>query len=67
MRKAPTLYTMRGLYAAAYDTPTLSGSQDGKHWYPARPSGFFSLRNRLRCAWAVFTGRADAFTWPGGQ
>lgn len=35
-------------------------------WVPARPlSG--GLRYRIRAAWAVLTGRADAFTWPEGQ
>lgn len=37
---------------------------DGK-WVAARPYGYFSLRNRLTLAWAVFTGKADALTWPG--
>jgi hypothetical protein len=31
----------------------------------ARPLGFYSLRSRLRLAWAVFTGKADALFWPG--
>lgn len=30
-----------------------------------RPYGFYSMRSRLRLAWAVFTGRADALFWPG--
>jgi hypothetical protein len=35
-------------------------------WVPARPyPGPFVWR--LRSAWAVLTGRADAFTWPEGQ
>jgi hypothetical protein len=29
-----------------------------------RPEGFASLGSRLRCAWLVFTGKADAVTWP---
>lgn len=32
---------------------------------PARPIGFPSLRNRIRCAWLVFTCRADAVEWQG--
>ena len=36
-------------------------------WVPARPiSGTFRWE-RLRAAWEVFRGRADAFTWPSGQ
>jgi hypothetical protein len=44
----------------------VSTQVDGK-WVPARPEGFASLRMRLRAAWLVFTGRADAVTWPGAQ
>jgi hypothetical protein len=31
---------------------------------PARVYGFYSLRSRLRLAWDVFTGEADALYWP---
>lgn len=37
----------------------------GAGWQPARPFGLYSLKSRLRLAWAVFTGRADALFWPG--
>lgn len=36
-------------------------------WYLARPEGLTGLRNRIRCAWMVFTGRADALVWGGKQ
>jgi len=44
-------------------------TQINGNWVPARPlnyrhRGFFQ---RLREAWAVFTGKAEAFTWPEGQ
>ena len=41
---------------------------DGK-WVPARPINYRYriLKERLKEAYAVFTGRADAFTWPMGQ
>ena len=35
-------------------------------WVPARPLPAF-FRHRLQAAWAVLTGKADAFTWPEGQ
>lgn len=34
------------------------------HCEPARPYGYYSLRNRLRLSWMVFTGKADALRWP---
>ena len=34
-------------------------------WVPARPLGYDSISNRLRAAWLVFTGNADAVIWPG--
>ena len=36
-------------------------------WVPARPLGYQSFFNRVRCAWLVFTGKADALVWPEGQ
>lgn len=36
-------------------------------YVPARPWQSASFRYRLRCAWLVFTGRADALVWSGGQ
>ena len=36
-------------------------------WIPSRPEGFASPRNRIKAAWLVFTGRADALVWGGGQ
>lgn len=39
-------------------------------WVPARPEppfGWFGLKRRVSAAYAVLTGKADAFTWPEGQ
>ena len=39
-------------------------------WVPARPLPFYGwagLKWRIRDAWEVFRGRADAFKWPEGQ
>ena len=35
-------------------------------WVPARPINWKhrSLRQRLKEAWAVFVGKAEAFVWP---
>lgn len=42
-------------------------SNDGKHYVPARAEGYSSILYRLRAAWLVWTGRADALVWPQGQ
>jgi hypothetical protein len=63
LNQAPNLYTLEQL-AKTVNGPTQAGLPNGL-WVPARPQGFHSVGNRIRCAWAVFTGRADAVTWPG--
>jgi len=41
----------------------------GGEWVPCRPVTYMALtlRERFRAAWMVFTGKADAVVWPGGQ
>lgn len=63
MKNAPTLYTIESLYATTKDSQT---EINGK-WVPARPLGLFSLTNRIRLAWSVFTGKNDVLSWPEGQ
>ena len=46
---------------------TLQTSKDGKHWYPARACGLDTWPNRIRAAWLVFTGQADALLWPSPE
>lgn len=36
-------------------------------WVPARPIPDTSLKRKLRDAYKVFIGKAEAFTWPEGQ
>lgn len=36
-------------------------------YVPARPLGWSSIRVRLRAAWLVFTGKADALVWEQDQ
>jgi len=38
------------------------GLPDGRY-VPARPMGFQSFNQRVRAAWLVFTGKADALIW----
>lgn len=39
---------------------------DGE-WVTARPEGYYSIANRIKSAWMVFTGKADVLVWPEGQ
>jgi hypothetical protein len=39
----------------------------GDIFIPARGIGYATLRQRFKCAWLVFTGKADALVWPGDQ
>jgi hypothetical protein len=57
----PNLFSVQQLCEHA--TTTLE--QQAGRWVPARPLGFqgLFLRQRLRLAWAVFTGRCDAVHW----
>lgn len=62
----PRIYTPASLKQATVGVSC--GLPDGR-WVAARPMGWqgLSLRTRLRCAWLVFTGRADVLQWEGGQ
>lgn len=63
MKKAPNIMGLMETITTANST---QAEIDGK-WVPARPEGYFSIRSRIRCAWMVFTGQADALVWPSGQ
>lgn len=45
--------------------PTCQCQRPDGSWGPTRGYGFYSLRERLRLAFDVFTGKADALYWPG--
>lgn len=40
--------------------------RDG-HWVPARAHDGAGLWERMKAAWLVVTGKADAVVWPSGQ
>jgi hypothetical protein len=61
LNRAPNIWTLKNLLRHCSDG--LQVCVD-KVWVPARVCGYYSLRNRLRCAWLVFTGRADVLIWP---
>jgi hypothetical protein len=61
--KYPVFWTLRQIKDYADNTQC----QLNGRWVPARPRGYPSFLTRLRLAWMVFTGRADALVWPEGQ
>lgn len=66
MKNAPNLWTVEGLLNHCGKGPkkNLTTVEVNGRWVPARPLGYHSLRTRLTLAWLVFTGQADALTWP---
>lgn len=62
LNQAPYEWTIRELVRRIDDGPRTQVK--GGDWEPSRPLGLFSLRSRLRLAWMVFTGNADALRWP---
>jgi hypothetical protein len=63
LNTAPFEWTISHLIEHIETGPTTI-SPSGR-FVPARPYGFYSLGNRFRLAWMVFTGKADALLWPG--
>jgi hypothetical protein len=59
------MWTLRALM----DSVGSNSVEINGRWVPARPINwrYRTLRQRISEAWLVFTGRADAFTWPEGQ
>ena len=57
------IWTLRELF----DNET--STEINGNWVPARPINYKyrSFREKFKDAWAVFIGKADAFTWPEGQ
>lgn len=63
MKKYPQIFTVEGVHKIRSTVATkINGN-----YVPARPLGFQSVFERFKCAWLVFTGRADALIWPEGQ
>jgi hypothetical protein len=62
MRKAPSLLHERDITRALKQGPFIRCDQGGM--MTARPEGMFGISNRIRLAWLVLTGKADAYVWP---
>lgn len=56
------MWSLESLMKKAAETMVLINGR----WVPARPAAG-PLAWRIKAAWAVLRGQADAFTWPEGQ
>ena len=65
MKKSPALWDLAELVEWAKH-PHVTTDHEGA-WVPGRPLGLYTLGNRIRTAWGVFTGKYDAVKWPAGQ
>lgn len=66
MDKAPSKWELPRLLDEVKTGPQCGIKLAGMTVYsPARPEGFFSIYSRIRLAWDVFKGNADALYWPG--
>lgn len=63
LKQVPTIWGLKDLIET---TASLSTEIDGK-WVPSRPLGAVGIKARIKAAWLVFTGKADAVIWPEGQ
>lgn len=61
--KGVTIWGLKQLMRSACEGQT----EIGGRWMPCRCIGWEGLPYRLKAAWLVFTGKADAVIWPGGQ
>lgn len=70
-KKTPTVYELKDLHDMCADRDNLAGITNPLTgitvWVPARPEGYWSIWHRIKAAWLVFTGKADAVKWPGDQ
>lgn len=62
-KKYPTIWNLKNLieHCNSVSVKTDAG------WVPARTIGPSWLSNRIKAAWLVFKGKADAVVWPEGQ
>jgi len=63
VKNAPTLWTLKRLVDYVNKGECLAETKT-EGWVPARPLGYYSLSSRVKIAWKVFRGQADAVTWP---
>jgi hypothetical protein len=63
----PEIRDVRSVVRDAQECSSLFHGDGWSEYVPARSQGWGQLRRfqRFRAAWLVFTGRADAITYPG--
>lgn len=68
MKKAPNILSLKEVYVRSVNAHTGQGAIDmvkvRGRYVLSRFLGMFTLRNRIKAAWLVFTGQADALVWP---
>lgn len=64
MNAPPSTYQIDNLLRAI-EHNTVEAQVARGVWVPARPLRVGGIRERLRAAWLVFTGKADALLWRG--
>lgn len=61
-KNTPSIYYLEELRGPFTTQTEINGK-----WVPARPIGYYSILNRLKCSWLVFKGECDIFRWPEKQ
>jgi hypothetical protein len=68
MKRYPRVIDIEEAMRQARENMTLIRTQGGRdRWVPCRAYTITSLRERIRMAWMVFTGKADALIYPDQQ
>lgn len=63
MKKTPHIWKLQHLIDVTQSVSMLVKEE----WVPVRPITISDIRTRMKAAWLVFTGKADAVVWPEGQ
>ncbi len=67
MRRCPAIYDAHEMILTPEKFHHPSVILPGHRIVPARTHRTYTLAQRLRATWLVFTGRADALIWPGQE
>lgn len=62
---APTIWTLKRLVDYCTSGEVTVNIPPSNEWVPSRPMGYDTWPARIKAAWMVLTGKADAVTWPG--